>query len=157
MIYPLSATVTLYIFWLLLSGQYTAFLMLAGAACVLGVVAFGRRMHCVDGEGHPIHLGWRALAYWPWLAVEMAKSAWQVTRIILDPALPVSPQLVRVKPTQRTDVGLVVHANSITLTPGTITLDAAGDGFLVHSLTQSGCEDLERGLIDRRVTAMERA
>lgn len=157
MIYPVSAVLTLYVFWLLLSGNYTAFLMLSGLGCALGVVWFGRRMRLIDGEGHPIHLGWRALSYWPWLVKEMAKSAWAVARIIIDPRLPVSPTLVTIKPGQRTDVGLVVHANSITLTPGTITLDAGPDRFIVHSLTEAGSEELARGDIDRRVAAMERA
>jgi multicomponent Na+:H+ antiporter subunit E len=157
MFYPTSALLTLYAFWLLLSGYFTGFLMLSGLGCALGVVWFGRRMSLIDGEGHPIHLGWRAVSYWPWLAKEVARSAWQVTRIILDPALPVSPALVRLKPTQRTDLGLVVHANSITLTPGTITLDAGAGQFLVHSLTAGAGEDLARGAIDRRVSAMEHA
>jgi len=53
----------------------------------------------------------------PWLMKEIAKSAWNVTRIILDPRLPVSPVLVRFKPSQKSQVGLTTHANSITLTP----------------------------------------
>jgi multicomponent Na+:H+ antiporter subunit E len=153
----LSALLTLFAFWLLLSGNFTAFLMLAGLGCALGVVWFARRMDVIDREGHPIHLGWGAIGYWPWLIVEIAKSGWQVTRIILDPALPVSPTLVRFKPTQCTDVGLVVHANSITLTPGTLTVDATREQFLVHTLTADGGTDLAHGAIDRRVVALEGA
>ena len=112
-------------FWLLLSGFFTAFLVGAGAASALAVVAFSRRMDVVDREGHPIHLSWRALTYWPWLIKEIVKSAWDVSKIILDPRLPISPTLVRFKPTQRTPEGLVTHANSITLTPGTISVEVA--------------------------------
>lgn len=157
MLYSASALFALYGFWLLLSGYFTAFLMLSGLACAIGVVCFSRRMDVIDREGHPIHLGWGAITYWPWLVVEIAKSGWQVARIILNPALPVSPTLVRVKPTQGTDIGLVVHANSITLTPGTITLDAGRGEFLVHALTADGAADLAHGAIDRRVAAMEGA
>ncbi|HUF80547.1 MAG TPA: Na+/H+ antiporter subunit E [Burkholderiales bacterium] len=155
MFHSISAVVVLYSFWLLLSGYFTAFLMISGLGCALAVVGFARRMDLIDREGHPIHLGWRAVTYWPWLVKEIVKSAWQVTRIILDPALPISPTLVRLKPAQRTDVGLVAHANSITLTPGTLTLEAADDHFLVHALTEEGGEDLLQGAIDRRVAAME--
>lgn len=157
MIYSTSSLLTLYAFWLLLSGYFNAFLMLSGLACALGVVGFARRMDVIDREGHPIHLGWRALSYWPWLLVEIVKSGWQVTRIILSPSLPVSPALVRVRATQGTDIGLVVHANSITLTPGTITVDARRGEFLVHALTADGAADLAHGAIDQRVAAMEGA
>jgi multicomponent Na+:H+ antiporter subunit E len=153
----LSALLTLFVFWLLLSGQYTAFLTFAGLACALGVVWFARRMDVIDREGHPIHLGLGAIGYWPWLIVEIARSGWRVTRIILDPALPVSPTLVKVKPTQSTDVGLVVHANSITLTPGTLTVDVTREQILVHALTADGGTDLAHGAIDRRVAALEGA
>jgi len=155
--YSISALLTLYAFWLLLSGNFTAFLMLSGLGCALLVVGFARRMNVIDREGHPIHLGWGAIGYWPWLIVEIAKSGWQVTRIILDPALPVSPTLVKFKPMQCTEVGLAVHANSITLTPGTLTVDATREQFLVHTLTADGGTDLEHGAIDRRVAALEGA
>ena len=70
-------------------------------------------------------------------------------------ALPVNPQLFRVKATQRDDLGKVIYANSITLTPGTVTVDIDGDEFLVHALSDSTKDDLETGEMDRRVTALE--
>ena len=69
--------------------------------------------------------------------------------------LPIEPQLVRFKPSQKTDVGLTVHANSITLTPGTITIEAGRDEFLVHALTREGAASLEGSEMDRRVAALE--
>lgn len=81
MIYSVSAVGVLFAFWLLLSGHYTPFLVAAGFGCALAVVAIARRMNVVDHEGHPIHLGLRALtAYWPWLVREILKSGWDVTR-----------------------------------------------------------------------------
>jgi multicomponent Na+:H+ antiporter subunit E len=153
--HSLSLFVFLYLFWLLLSGFFTAFLMSAGIGSALAVVWFARRMDVVDAEGHPIHLGAQALLYWPWLLKEIAKSAWDVSRIIVDPKLPISPTLVRFKPTQRTDVGLVLHANSITLTPGTITIEAGRDEFLVHGLTRGGAEGTVDSEMDRRCRACE--
>jgi len=152
----ISAAVVLFVFWLLLSGHYTAFLVTAGAASAVAVVLFSRRMYVIDQEGHPIHLGWRALSsYWPWLAKEIVKSAWDVSRRILDPRLPISPTLVRFAPTQRTDVGRVIHANSITLTPGTISVEAGRREFVVHALTREAAAGLAGSEMDRRVSVLE--
>ncbi|MBP6851904.1 MAG: Na+/H+ antiporter subunit E [Rhodoferax sp.] len=145
----------LYLFWLLLSGFFTAFLMSAGVGCALAVVWFARRMDVVDAEGHPIHLSGTAFLYWPWLLKEVVKSAWDVSKIILHPRLPISPTLVRFKPGQRTDVGLVIHANSITLTPGTIAIEADAQEFLVHGLTRAGALAVVDSEMDRRVCACE--
>lgn len=150
---PLAAT--LFAFWLLLSGIYTPFLLAAGLGAALAVAAFARRMDVADREGYPVHLTLGALLYWPWLLKEIAKSGWQVARIILDPRLPVSPALVRFKPSQASAVGLVTHANSITLTPGTVTVEADHDAFLVHALTREGAEALAGSEMDRRVCRME--
>ena len=155
MFHSVSLFISLYLFWLLLSGFFTTFLMSAGAGSALAVVWFARRMDVVDAEGHPIHLGPKALIYWPWLLKEVVKSAWDVSKIILHPNLPISPTLVRCKPTQKTDVGLVLHANSITLTPGTITIEAEPHEFLVHGLTRSSAQGVINSEMDRRVTACE--
>jgi multicomponent Na+:H+ antiporter subunit E len=150
-----SALAALYAFWLLLSGYFTAFLMSAGFGCALAVVWFAHRMDVIDAEGHPIHLGWRIVGYWAWLSKEIVKSAWDVSRIIVNPRLPISPSLVAFRPSQKTTVGLVIHANSITLTPGTITIEARPGEFLVHALTRQGAEGVTSGDMDRRVSACE--
>ena len=148
--------VALYLFWLLLSGYFVAFLLAAGAGCAAAVVLVARRMDVVDHEGHPLHLGLRALlSYWPWLAGEIVKSGWDVSRRILDPRLPVSPTLARFKPSQATALGLVIHANSITLTPGTISVEVTAGEFLVHALTQEGAAGLAGSEMDRRVAELE--
>ncbi|MBL8671030.1 MAG: Na+/H+ antiporter subunit E [Alphaproteobacteria bacterium] len=149
--------VALFAFWVVLSGFFTAYLLTAGACCALLIVAVARRMSVVDSEGYPVHLTWRAMAYWPWLLWEIVKSAWDVTKIIMDPRLPISPTMVRVKAGQRTTVGKVTYANSITLTPGTISVDLEGDEILVHAVTRGGAESLAAGDMDRRVTRFEGA
>ena len=145
----------LLVFWLLLSGYFTPFLLAAGAGSSLAVVWFVRRLDLVDRKGHPIRVGLRTLAYWPWLLKEIIKSAWDVSKIILNPALPISPTLVRFRPSQRSDIGLVVHAQSITLTPGTITIEAERGEFLVHGLTRSSAHGVIDSEMDRRVSACE--
>jgi multicomponent Na+:H+ antiporter subunit E len=146
---------SLFVFWLLLSGIYTPFLILAGLGASVAVAALAWRMEVADLEGHPVHLTRGALLYWPWLIGEIARSGWQVSRIILDPRLPISPALVRFRPSQKSAVGLVTHANSITLTPGTITVEADHGEFLVHALTAEAAAGLADSEMDRRVSRLE--
>lgn len=151
----ISIAITLFLFWLALSGHYSAFLVAAGAGSAIAVVWLASRMELADREGHPVHFTMAAFTYWPWLAKEILSSGLQVSRIILHPRLPISPTLVRFKPSQTSTVGLVTHANSITLTPGTITVEATHDSFLVHALTRAGAEGLEGSEMDRRVSRLE--
>jgi multicomponent Na+:H+ antiporter subunit E len=153
---PAFAFLALFAFWVLLSGQFTPFLLAAGAASSVLVVWLAMRMEVIDREGMPAHFWHAVFTYWPWLAWQIVKSAWQVTRLILDPRLPVSPTLVRFRPSQRSSVGLVTHANSITLTPGTITVEASPGEFLVHGLTRAGAEACIDSDMDRRIARLER-
>ncbi len=150
-----SIGLVLFCFWLVLSGIYTVITVPAGILSVIGVVALAHRMGIADDEGHPIHLSLGALTYWPWLMLEIAKSAWDVTKIILHPKLPISPTLIRIRASQRSAVGLATYANSITLTPGTITARVSGDEFLVHAVVRGGAEDLAKGTMDQRVKKFE--
>jgi len=156
MIYVLSTAIVLLLFWLVMSGIYTTFLITAGVIFSVLVALFcAKRLGVVDREGHPIHLVVSAITYWPWLVWQIILSAWTVSRIILSPSLPISPTLVRVKAPQKTDVGKVTYANSITLTPGTISVDLDGDEILVHALTKDGAADLAKGAMGRRVARFE--
>lgn len=156
MLRAFSLLVTLFAFWLLLSGHYQPFHIGAGLACAAAVLWLARRMDVMDHEGHPIHLGAGVLRYWPWLAWEIVKSGWSVSRVILQPSLPIEPQVLRFRPSQRTDVGLTVHANSITLTPGTISIEVAPGEFVVHALTRESAAGTGAGSeMDRRVASFE--
>lgn len=151
-----SFLLSLIAFWLLLSGMFTPFLIAAGIGSAIAIVLLSWRMDVVDHEGHPIHLGWWALfSYWPWLAWEIVKSGWDVTQRILHPQLPITPTLVEFVPSQKTDMGLVIHANSITLTPGTIAVEVEPGRFLVHALTREGAAGLAGSEMDCRCSAME--
>jgi multicomponent Na+:H+ antiporter subunit E len=147
--------VALLAFWLLLSGMFTPFLLASGLGAAIAIAALSRRMEIADREGQPIQFAGGTISYWPWLLKQIALSGWQVTIIILHPRLPVSPALVRFKPSQESVVGLVTHANSITLTPGTITVEASHDEFLVHALTREAAQALAGSEMDRRVRRLE--
>lgn len=140
--------------WLLLSGHYDPLLIGLGLGSCAAVVYFTHRMDVIDHEGHPVHLTWRGAVYWPWLTVEILKANIDVARRILTPGASISPTMLRVRSTQRTDLGRVVFANSITLTPGTVSVDVGEGEILVHALSRDGADDLAGGEMDRRVTWM---
>jgi multicomponent Na+:H+ antiporter subunit E len=140
---------------MLLSGHFEPLLLGLGVLSILLVVFVSHRMDLVDHEGHPIHLGWRAISYFAWLGWEILKANIDVAKIIINPKMPIHPTIFRIPSTQPTELGHVIYANSITLTPGTITVDVV-DGMLdVHSLTAEAADDLETGRMDRRATRME--
>ena len=155
MIQKTSLAGVLFGLWLLLSGHFEPLLLGFGIASCLLVVAIAHRMDVVDHEGHPIHIGHRALLYWPWLLLEIAKSNVEVARLILHPKMPISPVLVQVPAGQKTDLGQVIYANSITLTPGTVSVELEEGNILVHALTAAGATALEAGEMERRVAALE--
>jgi len=152
-----TALIGLFLFWLLLSGMFVPFLLAAGAGSAIAVLAFTRRLDIISGEAQPSYLNWfRFLAYCPWLIKEIMIAAWDVTKRILHPKLPISPTLVEFVPSQTTDTGLVIHANSITLTPGTISVEIEPGRFLVHALSREGGASLAGSEMDSRCTSLER-
>ena len=150
-----SLFAVLYGVWLLLSGIWEPFFLITGAVCSLLVVIMAHRMDVIDGEGHPIDLTWRAMIYFPWLFWQIILSNLVVTRRILGPLSALDPAVGWIEASQKSAVGLVTFANSITLTPGTISLTVHQDRIQVHALDKTGLEDLKNGEMDRRVTQME--
>lgn len=143
--------------WLLLSGHFDATLVGYGILSSILVVALMAHLHILDAESLPVHLGLRPFIYLPWLVKEVVLANIAVARVILDPRLPIQPRLLQVRASQESDVARVIYANSITLTPGTITLDVRGGDFLVHALTDKSAEGLLSGEMDRRVAWVEGA
>jgi len=115
------------------------------------------RMELIDPEVNPaqFHL-LPSLLYLGWLAREVVLSAIDVSKRVLDPRLPISPRAITLPLSQRTELGRTVYANSITLTPGTVSIDLGEDFVRVHALTEAGAQALIDGDMDRRVAALER-
>ncbi len=153
--HAVSLSLVLFIVWLLLSGHYTALILGFGVASCIFTVAVSMRMDVIDHEGHPIHLGWRALLYWPWLLWQIVIANIDVAKIILMPSLPISPNILVVDAEQKTELGKVIYANSITLTPGTVSLEVDSNQIVVHALTQGSADDIASGTMNRKVTRME--
>ena len=151
----LALAVGLILLWLFSSGFFITLIIALGIASVGLVVWLAHRMDVVDHESHPVHMGIKGFTYFPWLVLEVIKSNWDVALAILKGNNAISPKILRIRASQRSDVGRVTYANSITLTPGTVTMYVDKDTFLVHALTRGSAEGLKTGEMDRRVTNLE--
>lgn len=142
--------------WMLWSGHTDVLLVSFGLVSCALVVWLGHRLQVLDREGFPLELFSQLLGYIPWVLWQVVKSNLDVARIILSPSLPVRSHLVQIDVKQRTPLGQAIHANTITLTPGTFTLDVRDNTFLIHTLTpELVCPDGTTEL-DDRVARLER-
>ena len=147
--------VVLFLLWLVLSGIYTPILISFGVLSAIIVAWIAYRMDVADHEGFPIQLSWKAVSYWPWLIVEIIKSNIAVAGLILGSLENIKPILIRFPANQKTELGLVTYANSITLTPGTVSI-AVGENMIdVHSLSKAAAEDLKQGVMHDKVCRLE--
>lgn len=147
--------VALFALWLALSGYFKPFLLILGLLSCALTVYLAFRMKLLDDEAVPIQLRPALLLYWGWLGGEVFKSAVTVSRIILSRDMPISQNLVAVPCAPKTEMGHVIFANSITLTPGTITVETAAGKFLVQSLTDEGSSPEGFAEMGRRVALIE--
>ncbi|MEH6402011.1 MAG: Na+/H+ antiporter subunit E [Sneathiella sp.] len=138
--------------WLLLSGIYTPLIIGFGVLSCLIVVLIARRMDVLDKERFMFNLGLKLVTYWGWLFIEIVKANFDVAKCVLFPKKFLRPSLFSTKATQKDDLGKVIYANSITLTPGTVTVDLHEDTVLVHGLTTGAAEGVKSGDMDRRVS-----
>lgn len=142
--------------WLMLSGYFDPLLLSLGVASCALTVAVAWRMRLIDEESVPLQLPLlRLLAYWSWLGREITRANIAVARLILSPKMPINQHLLYVPTSQKTDMGRVVYANSITLTPGTITVETEPGRFLVHALTDAAADMDALADMDGRVTGTE--
>ncbi|MBF2760077.1 MAG: Na+/H+ antiporter subunit E [Ectothiorhodospiraceae bacterium AqS1] len=143
--------------WLALSGIFKPLLLAFGLVSTALVVWLLRRADRKDRAPivFSMHL-WRLPGYFLWLAVEVVKSNIDVARCILSPSLPISPAIRWLPAKQRTELGRVLYANSITLTPGTLSIDL-DDGYVeVHAVDEAALELLASGEMGDRIAALEK-
>jgi multicomponent Na+:H+ antiporter subunit E len=154
-LHAVSLAFALAILWLLLSGHFVDPLLLGlGFASVILVVVIVHRMEVLDHEAQPIHLSAGLPLYWGWLIKEIVLANIDVAKAILGFG-PVVPAVFKVAASQKTEIGRVIYANSITLTPGTITIAVDDEQLTIHALTPGAVEGLESGEMDRRVCGIE--
>lgn len=142
--------------WLLWSGLFKPLLLGLGVLSCFLTFTVVRRMGYFDNELFALRLSWSLFGYWAWLAREVLLSSIEVARVVLDPRLPISPSVIEIESTSKRPFGQVLLGNSITLTPGTLTLDLHNGVLRVHALTENSARGLMSGEMDRRVAALNR-
>ena len=153
--HTISLSIVLAAFWLANSGHYTALLLSFGIGSIVLAVYVAHRMDVIDHEAQPLHLTAKLPGYIFWLIKEIVLSNLQVVKHIWLGNNSISPTFATITASQQSDMGKVIYANSITLTPGTVTVEMEGDKFLIHALLEPSIKDLEAGQMDRRVSGLE--
>ena len=142
-----------FVIWLLLSGHYDPLLITLGFLSCITCLYVTWKAKFIDEEGLPLHLLIRLPIYTLWLFKEIIKANIDTAKIIIfnNP----DPQNFRVKSSQKTEAGKVTYANSITLTPGTVTTVLDGDILEVHALSSDMADDVKSGVMDKKVSWLE--
>ena len=139
-------------FWGLLSGKFDAFHLTLGAICCLIVASLTHGLLFANTRvGDMRVVFWRFIKYIPWLLYQIFMSNIHVASVVLRRKMPIKPQVLTFKTKLETDISCVTLANSITLTPGTITMDIRDGMFYVHALSKKVADDLETGEMEDRV------
>lgn len=151
----LALSTLLSAFWLVNSGHYTALLLSFMVVSVLFVATLCHQMDLVDRESQPLNLTFTIPLYWLWLIKEVVLANIAVARCVWQGVDAINPSVIKIKANQKTDLGIVIYANSITLTPGTVSIDLEENIITVHALTSESAADLLTGEMDRRVCNVE--
>lgn len=153
--HAVSLAVTLFSLWLLLSGHYTPLLIGLGLASTALTVFLALRMDVIDHESHPIHLSGRLVRFWLGLLWQIVLANLAVAARVLG-LRRIGPRMIRVPVPQHTDLGRVIYANAITLTPGTVSVQLDRDSVTVHALCREDARSLEQGTGARAVPENQR-
>jgi multicomponent Na+:H+ antiporter subunit E len=152
--------IALFVFWLVLSGTYHLEYIIMGLFSSALVTFFthdfllhrsrrGREIEITSLK--IITSGIRIIVYLPWLIWAIIKANIDVAILILKPGMPIDPVLMQFKTDYKWNITKVTLANSITLTPGTITVDLTDNKYLVHAITPGSASDLETATMQNRV------
>lgn len=142
----------LMVFWALLSGKFDAFHLTLGVLCSLIIAFLSHDLLFANVRIGDIRvIVQRFLAYVPWHVYQIIVSNFHVAYLALSPAMPIDPQIIRYKTKLESDISWVAFANSITLTPGTVTVDVSGNEFVVHALSAKVADDLNAGDMEDRI------
>jgi multicomponent Na+:H+ antiporter subunit E len=146
----------MFAFWILLSGEFTFILLTSGVVASL-IVAYLSHDLFIGKPDLKTEVGrvFKFIVYVPWLLWEIILANVEIAYLVLNPKPLVDPQIVRFKPDLKTDLGIVTLANSITLTPGTITVEANKEEFVIHAIWQKSAEGIINGEMQRKVKKIE--
>ena len=150
-----SFVALLILFWIFLSGHLEPLLLGLGVASVALTVFLARRMNIIDHESYPLHiLSPKSPGFLVYLFREIVKANIDVVTRILSwkREAPISPQLIEIPLSQKTNLGAVIYANSITLTPGTVTINISKDSLTVHALSKEAASELATGAMSEEIS-----
>ncbi|MCG7873117.1 MAG: Na+/H+ antiporter subunit E [Candidatus Thiodiazotropha lotti] len=143
----------LLLFWISLSGHFEPLLLGLGAVSIALTAFLSHRMNIIDHESYPLHLSLKFPIYYYYLFGEIIKANIDVIKRILSwEKTPISPQVIEVPQSQLTDLGTVIYANSITLTPGTVTIKLSDESLTVHALSKEAAAELATGTMSKEIT-----
>jgi multicomponent Na+:H+ antiporter subunit E len=141
-------TVLLFILWILLSGRSEPWLVLLGLSVSIGISWF----HSVQpGREAPTIPVFRFMIYLPWLFYRVLISNLHTAFVILHPKMPIDPVMIRYRTRLTNSEAVTVLANSITLTPGTVTTEAAPGELTVHTLDSESSRDLTSKRLEDKI------
>lgn len=151
-----NLTVMMVGFWLLLSGHYTALMIFFMVVSIALVIWLSLRMESAKYQINPFLKSGRIFQYIAWLMTETMKSSIDVALRVWG-FKTIKPAIRRFPAPQKTALGKTIYANSITITPGTLTigLDNETNELLVHALHEELFADLEEGKMQRKVSQLE--
>ena len=144
----IPSIVALFLIWLVLAASYDLVHMVLGVAAAVAVVWLNP-----GAVRSPFrHVSWWGLVgFMPWLFIRVLKSGLHVSRLILSPSLPIQPQLIEYRTELESEGEVVIFGNSITLTPGTITVEVGAHELLVHAIDDESGRDLKEGALERKI------
>lgn len=145
------------VYWALLSGQFhNTWLITAGVLCILFVLWLAGRMGLLDDEGAPARYAVQIVLYVPYIIWQVLLANWDVLKRIWTEGLgAIDPRMVRVPYSTQGGFVTTTYCNSITLTPGTVTVEVGERELLIHALTPEGGDSLIEGDMERRVKRLE--
>lgn len=149
--------ILLFCFWLLLNGKITAEILLIGLAITAAMGFLESRLFGY-GISSEVKLLRKAPVFFAYIFVllwEILKAGWVVSRDILFRRYVVTPTLVTFQTDLKSDFGRFLLANSITLTPGTITVEVEENRLTVHCLDKSMLDTSEDGVFQRWIRKLE--
>ncbi len=148
-----SFAALLFIFWIFLSGHFEPLLLGFGVVSVALTVFLSKRMNVIDHESYPLHLSSKLPSFFLYILKEIVKANIDVViRILGWRGASVSPQLVKIPLLQKNDLGAVIYANAITLTPGTVSIELSDETITIHALTKAAADELATGRMSNEIS-----
>lgn len=149
----IATFIILFVFWMVMAGKFDLLHVILGLISSLIVTVITGDLLFNESRKERGKETVLFIMYVPWLIYQIVLANWQVARLALSPRMSelIDPQLIKIKVDLKSDISKVTLANSITLTPGTITADIKDNEFLIHALWQPSAEGLLSQDMEKRV------